>query len=696
MGPDGGDVRSLAYDPRDPRRIFLGTSAGRIFLSADGGNSWTRFAHLGGGDDFVLDHIVIDPVSGTMYVSAWTVEHESGDVFRSSDEGRSWQALRDMHGKSIRALALAPSDSRTIVAGALDGIFRSRDGGDSWERISPAGHLQIKNIESLAIDPRDKNVIYAGTWHLPWKTIDGGGDWRSIKQGVIDDSDVFSIILDRSNPSTVYLSACSGVYKSANSGELFYKIHGIPSAAQRTRVLRQDPRNPATVYAGTTEGLWKTVDAGQDWQLISTPNIIVNDVLVDPGNSNRVLIATDRGGVLASEDGGHTFSSSNLGFAHRQVWSVLADRFNPGMLYAGVVNDKEFGGVFEYQGSIPVGPAQLSTAVVSSHDPVPQIDSGKIGKAGRLVVAQSGTVTAAAGWKQVSSGIEKLDVFTLAQAENGDVIAGTNHGIFAFVHGTDHWEPMNTLVRPNEPAPASKPAPRKHSSAKHVAANPAAAKPEAAKSSTALLDGRVTQLFLGEDRWFAAAADGLLVSFTHGKSWVELPMEGYRDFVAVQAMGRLVLAVSSTAAFVSQNNGDTWHLCPIEDQAGVLYGGIITDGNALWLAGRKGAFRSRDLGMTWQHVGNDAGLAPHLVTSITYDREGHRLLAVAGAGTMYVSSNEGVSWEYENTGFALRTVTAVHGRLLAMTAFDGLIVEPEASVPQEPKPTSIAAMPVTQ
>ena len=57
-------------------------------------------------------------------------------------------------------------------------------------------------------------MIYAGTWHLAWKTDDGGNNWHQIKNGVIDDSDVFSLIIDPQQPSTVYLSACSGIYKS--------------------------------------------------------------------------------------------------------------------------------------------------------------------------------------------------------------------------------------------------------------------------------------------------------------------------------------------------------------------------------------------------------------------------------------------------------------------------------------------------
>src|ERR1700729_3649799 len=72
LGPDGGDVRSLAYDPQNPDHIFLGTSTGTLFSSTDGGKNWARFAHLGSGDDYVIDHLAIDPQSpNKMFAAAW-------------------------------------------------------------------------------------------------------------------------------------------------------------------------------------------------------------------------------------------------------------------------------------------------------------------------------------------------------------------------------------------------------------------------------------------------------------------------------------------------------------------------------------------------------------------------------------------------------------------------------------------------
>src|SRR5437868_644251 len=179
VGPDGGDVRALSADPANPSRVLLGTSAGQIYQSEDAGKTWQRFVRIGKGNDYVVDHILFDPKQfGVIYVAAWTLESEGGSVFKSTDNGHSWQPLAAMEGKSVRAIAVVHSDASTLIVGALDGVYRTRNAGETWTRISPESSAEIKNIESIAIDPADPDTIYAGTWHLPWKTTDGGKTWH--------------------------------------------------------------------------------------------------------------------------------------------------------------------------------------------------------------------------------------------------------------------------------------------------------------------------------------------------------------------------------------------------------------------------------------------------------------------------------------------------------------------------------------
>ena len=112
----------------------------RFSSSTDGGQAGQAFAHLGSGDDYVIDHLAIDPQSpNKMYAAAWSVENQqAGDLFRSPTADRLGKSCPAMHGKSIRAMAIASSDSKVLVAGALDGVFRSTDGGKNWQKISSA------------------------------------------------------------------------------------------------------------------------------------------------------------------------------------------------------------------------------------------------------------------------------------------------------------------------------------------------------------------------------------------------------------------------------------------------------------------------------------------------------------------------------------------------------------------------------
>jgi len=401
IGPEGGDVRTFAYDPQNPDHILLSTSAGQMYSSNDNGKSWSRFARIGENGDFVLDHIYFHPSdSRIIYVAAWSVNGENGELFRTEDGGRSWASLKDLKGKSIRSLAIAPSSPKMIVAGTLDGVYRSDDGGKKFARISPDN---IHNVQSVAVDPKDANVIYAGTWRLAYKTMNGGESWQKLARGMDEDSDVFSIAIDPKTPSTIYASACTGVYKSSNGGQLFRKVEAIPVNSRRVRVVKQDPKNSSVIYAGSTTGLWKSVDSGLKWRRVSAANLIINDLMIDPRNSKRLLLATDRSGVMASNDGGLTFASSNSGFAHRAIRALLLDKSQSETLYAGVVNDKSFGGAF------------LSA------------DRG-------------------AHWSQTSRGLNGSDVFALAQDANNQLVAGTNNGIFRLEPTTHTWTSVFTTA----------------------------------------------------------------------------------------------------------------------------------------------------------------------------------------------------------------------------------------------------------
>jgi len=473
-----------------------------------------------------------------------------------------------------------------------------------------ASNSDIHSIESIAIDPKDPNAIYAGTWHLAWKTDDGGANWHHISKGMIEDSDVFSIIVDSTNPSVVFASACSGIYKSQTAGESFQKIQGIPFSARRTRVLKQDPTNAAIVYAGTTEGLWKTIDAGKTWNRVTDSDVVVNDVMVDPRNSMRVMLATDRAGVLASTDGAHSFLTTNHGYTHRYVTSILADKNDSNTMYVSVVNDRELGGVFV------------------SHD-------------------------AGQHWIQNSKGLDGRDVFTLKQASNGELVAGTNRGMFSLARHSTEWSPINDIV--------------------------SRASSRTAKTKTevhSVLTARVNDVEITPAMWMAATSAGLFTSSNQGKSWNGGAVMGKQDFVSVRSDGNLIALATRSDVLVSKDNGSTWQDSSLSASISSIRGVTISDGQIMF-ASREGAFRSPNAGAGWEHMQN--GLPDKNISSISYDQNNKRLLATSTeTGVVFESQDNGRTWTRgPDTGYPLRNISVVQGRLMAATPFDGVVMQPE-------------------
>jgi len=653
IGPDGGNVRSLAYDPSDPNRLMLGTSAGQLFVSPDGGKNWSPLAHLGAGDDLVIDHIVFDPTNTkTIYAAGWGLYHDDeGDVFRSDDGGATWKVLAGAHGKSIRALSMAPSDHNVLVIGALDGVFRSPDAGATWVKMTPdnpqvlENNASLKNFVSVAIDPTNPDIVYVGTRHLAWKTSNGGQNWHNIKDGMLDDSDVFSIIVDQKTPSRVYASACSGIYKSDNGADLFHRVQGLPHSAIRTRVLKQDPVRSSIVYAGTTGGMWKTVDGGAKWALVTASDVVVNDILIDPRNPDRVLIATDRGGVLASNDAFIKYQSSNRGFSHRMVGSVIPDIKDKDRLYVGIVNDKIHGGMFT---------------------------TNDVGKT----------------WLQVSKGLGDRDILSLDQAENGVLFAGTNHGIFFLDSLASAWQPVAMIRGPVpewqpkvEPAPAPAAPAAKSKKGAATAARKPAARTAKAKAPVEVpipiaIAPRVRSLQITDKAWYAATNEGLFISIDGGKKWYGTPVDGEEDFVAANdySDGTVTLATIKRA-FLSRDGGRTWQDVTIPKYVTGIYNFTMTPDSAMWLATREGATKSADGGKTWDHV--LSGLPTKHVLAVKYDPTLKMLLATAiDSHEVYESTDGGKIWQKgpEST-FSIRSAMGYQDQILAVSWHNGLLMQ---------------------
>ena len=581
--------------------------------------TWQRLAKLAKTDDLMLDNIVVDESDPkTLLVGAWVIDHPEGGLFISHDAGKTWTTVEAMKGQSIRALTQAPSDAKVWIAGTLRGVFRSEDGGVQWTQITPVGSMDLHEVESIAIDPRDPRTVYAGTWHLPWKTTDGGANWHNIKQGLIDDSDVFSIIINPVVPNIVYTSACSGIYRSDNGGELYHKIQGIPMTARRTRVLMLDPTSPNTVYAGTTEGLYKTLDGGATFRRMTGPDVIVNDVYVDPKNPQHVLLATDRSGVLESDDAAATFKASNGGFSQRQVASVLVDAKTPQTILVGVVNDKSYGGVF------------------ISHD-------------------------GGASWSQQSSGLQGRDVFSLSQSADGVILAGTNAGIFRWDGA--NWQPDGKMLK-------------SQTKTSYVVRKGKRVKVETtAMVADGEIDVRVSDVDATGTVWYAATANGIYSSADQGASWEGGPVLGKTEFRAVVAAGPMVVAAQRTTLSVSQDGGKNWLPLAMPEKLTWLQSISFAADGSLWLGGREGVFYSEDHGQSWTRMST---LPISDISGLAYDPDLKRVIITSWSSSWVLGINPtDRTFKFWDTGWRVRHVHSSDGHLVAATMYNGVVVEPQ-------------------
>lgn len=603
VGPPGGDVRSLAVDPRDPHRMYLGTADGVLYRSLDQGITWRRlspgFPHRGAS----LDDIVVDP-DGALLVAYWQVEGAGGGVARSRDGGHTFTLLPGIEGESVRALATAPSNPRILVAGSLRGIFRSTDRGESWRRVSPEGHIDLKNVESLAIDPRNSELIYAGTWHLPWKTADGGRTWYPTSTGMIADSDVMTLTLDRGNPRIVYATACSGIYRSTDAAGRWTKIRGIPSSSRRTRAFAQSPDEPGTLYAGTTQGLWISRDGGVTWQLATAKDLVVNSIGVLPGGI--VVLGCEGIGVLRSVDGGRSFSASNDGFSERFVSRIV---FDPDLdrLIVGIWGDRSHGGVF-WAKSPPES------------------------------------------WKKLGPGLEGREVISLA-ALGDRIMAGTDDGVFLFEASSQGWTRLPTRLGGVDVHPRVTDLALLPKSAILAATSRGLLQsPDGGatwRRASLGLAGKATSLAVSPRNpqvILAATPLGFFRSLNGGEGWepTSRGLEAEPHSLAfLPTDDRVAFAATKKGLYRSRDQGGTWARVtggvPFTDITGLavhpngrtLYAGDFTAG---------GIFRSGDGGETWKRVPSD-GLLTERVWVIAVDpTHPERVFVASPTGGLHVST----------------------------------------------------------
>ena len=233
-------------------------------------------------------------------------------LFRSQDGGDTWQSLHEgLRDKNIRTLAISPSTPNMIYAGTSKGIFLSEDGGDHWtDWFEESSGLSSMDIQDLVIHPEKPELLFAATSGGLFVSQDEGDTWEfSFEGSLAKGSQDVRFIRFSSKARSLYIGTAGGVFKSADGGKQWdKKWEGtLPSP---TSLVSLDT-DPEFIYAGASDGLYKSYNKGITWIHDTTQDKSVRHLLVDPGNTTYIYMATTHR-IFVSPDGGDTWNP--LGF----------------------------------------------------------------------------------------------------------------------------------------------------------------------------------------------------------------------------------------------------------------------------------------------------------------------------------------------------------------------------------------------
>lgn len=261
----------------------------------------------------------------------------------------SW-AFVGLNNYIIHSFAVDPNNSNILYAGtAIYGIFKSTDGGDTWNTINNGISNYTGYFTEIVVDPTNSNIVYAGGVGVDdgstgiLKSTDGGATWTYSHNGIINvgfggpPKDVFSMIIDPTNHNTLYAaigSRCGSVYKTTNAAATWTR--GIGLACDPT-VVRIDPFNSNILYTRTSwnQGIDSSIDGGVNWNNISSFGNYgaFYTLTIDPFNSSNLYANTDTG-LYKSTDSGISWSLSN-GALNNIYKALITDPIRTNTVYAG-------------------------------------------------------------------------------------------------------------------------------------------------------------------------------------------------------------------------------------------------------------------------------------------------------------------------------------------------------------------------
>jgi photosystem II stability/assembly factor-like uncharacterized protein len=574
IGPDGGDVQTLAVSPAFPNWVLAGVQQGYgIFRSADRGSSWGPATDAFGRN--VLD-LAIDAKGRAFYAAT------NRGLLKSTDGGVLWPALDADAGYTL--VATHPRKAAVVFAVRGGVLLRSTNGGVT--RMAVAGPKGVEAVAFALVGKR--TVVYAGAGNGLWRSTDDGRTWIDESPRFPYPPHVAAVAVNPGNPQVLYIGLQDNqkvLFKSLNGGATWrLSQRGLPATEGRFPVVSElavDQTNSSIVYAVAGVELFRSVNGGRDWSrpVPQLPGGIVHDLAT---TAYGVLAGTPAG-VLLSLDRGITWQTRIAGLAATSITSLAIDHQEPAQLYVA----SEPGGIFK----------------TSSQDR-PWLRLGDLRNpptsVGPLAVDPAGSITYA--------------IFN-AGVDGGGIVKNTD--------GDGHWTvalasscltPWRIALDPREPA---------HVFASSYIAN-LHCDPAICSFSRSLnagetweclgdfLSGLYGSALLGVDPFtsvvYAQVTGDLWRSTDDGKTWTTAWSHLFADsFAASPLVAGTLWAGQGGWVLRSRDGGLTWQSFAVGAPSGEKMVGLAPDpvepATIYAATQRSGVFESTDAGETWSLVG---------------------------------------------------------------------------------------------
>lgn len=367
VGPfRGGRSAAVTGVPGEPKLFYFGSTGGGVWRTTDAGETWENISDgfFGGSIGAIAiaesDHNVMYVGGGEVTVRG-NVSAGSG-MWKSEDAGATWKNVGLPNSKHIPRVRVHPKDENLVYAAVLGdlfkpseerGVYRSKDGGKTWEKVLFAN--ENAGAVDLILDPNNPRIIYASTWRVRrtpwslesggegsalWKSTDGGDSWTNISANPglpTDTLGIIGIAVSPVNSNRVWAiveASHGGVFRSDNGGKTWRKLNDERSLRQRAWYYSRiyaDPQNEDVLYVMNVS-YHKSTDGGVTFKSYHAPHGDHHDLWIAPEDPKRMIIADD-GGAQVSVDGGESWSTY-YNQPTAQFYRVTTDNHFPYRIYA--------------------------------------------------------------------------------------------------------------------------------------------------------------------------------------------------------------------------------------------------------------------------------------------------------------------------------------------------------------------------